>query len=71
MPPSGKMPDFDRRPADHLDDLCHIQTGIEIGRVFNREMRHAGIIQRIRLGGNSLNAPEKLSLCIPFGHLSG
>ena len=47
------MPVFDRRFADHLDDLCHIKMGIEIGGVLNREMRHAGIILLARwiLGG--------------------
>ena len=30
------------RLANHFDDFSHVEAGIEIGGVFNREMRHAG-----------------------------
>jgi hypothetical protein len=59
---------FDRRPADYLDDLCHIQTGIEIGGVLNREMRHVRTSQTILRRASSLAALEKHSLRISFGH---
>ena len=31
-----------RRLANHFDDFSHIEAGIKIGGVFNREMRHVG-----------------------------
>ena len=36
-----------RRLADHFDNLAHIETGTEIGGVFDREMRHVGITPTI------------------------
>ncbi len=31
---------FDRRLAYDLDDFCHVDAAIEIGGIFQREMRH-------------------------------
>src|SRR3569833_357975 len=31
---------FNRRPADDFADLGHVEAGIEIGGIFDREMRH-------------------------------
>ena len=39
-------PGFDRGLADDLDHLAHVDTGIEIGGIFEREMRHVGSLQR-------------------------
>src|SRR3984893_6355345 len=38
-----KNPGLHRGLADHLDDLAHIDAGLEIGGVFDREMRHVWI----------------------------
>src|ERR1700733_6093781 len=35
-----EYPGLQRGPADHFDDLCHIDAGVEIGGIFEREMRH-------------------------------
>src|SRR5665213_1286782 len=37
---------FNRGLADHLDHLGHVDTGIQIGGIFEREMRHDGLLQR-------------------------
>src|SRR5450756_1389899 len=39
-PPERKNPGFHRGLADELDDLAHVQALIEIGGIFDREMRH-------------------------------
>ena len=35
-----KNPGFHRSLADDFDDLAHVDAGIQIGRIFDREMRH-------------------------------
>jgi len=41
MPPSGKMPVSTAALRDQFDDLGHVENGIEIGGIFDPEMRHA------------------------------
>ena len=38
--PEWKNPGFHRGLAHDLNDLAHIDAGIEIGGIFDREMRH-------------------------------
>src|SRR5207253_8207319 len=40
---------FYRGPADDFDGRSHIETAIEIGGIFDGEMRHGGITPAIRL----------------------
>ena len=61
-----------RRLADHFDDLAHIEAGIEIGRVFDREMRHVGITPTILRAYQAKEQADRagdLSLCLLLGHL--
>src|SRR5579859_3169008 len=36
---------LDRGLADDLDDLAHVDASVEIGGIFDREMRHGGLLQ--------------------------
>src|SRR6185312_7571477 len=70
-----KDPGFDRGLADDFDDLAHVEPCIEIGGIFEREMRHVRITPAISIVRRSSSSPSRrdhnrLEWCHPCGSRS-